>query len=93
MTSAKSGIMCLVLIVLALLSSSQAITIQLNKNNKKVCFYIRGEDVGTDFTLHYGYSGDGYEQVQTTVRCPDFSLRISRKRDIFSQWDQVNKAQ
>jgi hypothetical protein len=74
MATGTTGILCLVLVVLAILGSSQAITVQLNRNNKKVCFYIRGEGVDNDFVLHYGYLGDGYEQTKTTVDALNFSL-------------------
>lgn len=75
MASGRTGIFCLGLTLLALFGCSQAITLQLNKNNKKVCFYIRGEDVDSEFILNYGYSGDGFEQVRTYVVSSNHSLR------------------
>lgn len=55
-------------IVCAVFHQSQAIALKLNKDNKQVCFYIRGEVVGNEFVLNYGYSGDGYTNVRTTFK-------------------------
>lgn len=55
-------------IIGAMFRQSQAIALKLNKDNKQVCFYIRGEVVGNEFVLNYGYSGEGYTNVRTTFK-------------------------
>lgn len=67
MRSGWSSLLALVVIGVALVGSCSAITLKLNSSNKKVCFYIRGEAVGNEFILNYGYSGDGHDQCRTRV--------------------------
>jgi hypothetical protein len=72
--------MALCVFAAGLLSVANAITLKLNSNNKKVCFYIRGEAVDSEFILNYGYSGDGYDQCRTRVGLADPSSRTSKRR-------------
>lgn len=84
---------CMLATILALISFSQAISITLDPSNPKVCFYIRGENVDSEFILNYGYSGDGFDSVRTTVNSLNFSSRTSKRRHIFTKPNQATRWQ
>jgi hypothetical protein len=79
MGSQKQGLLTLAVIAMGLLGYCSAITLRLNSNNKKMCFYIRGETVESEFILNYGYSGDGYDLCRTRVESSDQVQKHKRK--------------
>lgn len=67
MVARRNSLTWTAVLLLVILGCSNAITLKLNNNNKKMCFYIKGENVDSEFVLNYGYSGNGYENCRTRV--------------------------
>ena len=54
--------------IIFLITFSQSMILELSPQHPETCFFIRGELTDDEFTCYYSVSGDGNQNLETTVK-------------------------